>query len=854
MKEKHEVRVDYNGGSHGTAFSAGPVLESADRTEQEYPCTADLCRHYQILTEQGHAGVHTASVSATNDWGLVTQVHFNITVLEKEGLGCWGLFRSCDNNTENGCETNIMGDENHCGGCEIKCGTREECVEGKCVLPDGVCVTDDDCGGSLFFDIVNPMECLGGTCVLKDGYCLQDSDCPDDVVSWTGLPYCTAEGRRLVKQDGEFWDCLGPQDYTCYKHDSIFVEDECGEGKTCCGFGCVDQPGGTVCYDGKIIEEDVAEYLDCFNDELGGIVTNEILEEGASELTNNAIIGIPDPNDPAEEQLIYLIDEGAEEVATKGVCVKVSVLTGPLAPGTFVVCTKVAKTVSTGSCSFRDAHDKCKHINETDLTIMAQGLAVNALDMGLCLKPIRKIRYVADFLGNATAETYNAMTDFWTNPAWDDPLRGDLFRDARAGDEGAQTLINICRPEFGYTESCKPILSTGDCLMYYDWETCMEHTYPVECNFKKMRFLEDEDGILRVMTFCDEEGKDTEAYLYEYLLDPVPPAYSEDSAEVQTARQELEQLHTKWQSMGWDGSRHVVEGDMPEVIDAGITGEPMPGNTINIVVDVSDMLNGDYLLLYRGQGSMLHASVRSASGNYTNDLEEVIGEYGLYQYRFTMFDTQTRSYSFEWTVPEDAVPGEEYIIDLYTVRCDPVSLLCGRITEQSYNVVVEVGICEEETVLPVAVQSSGGGGGGSHVATTAPTVITTTAPAPTPNPALQFVKPIASGSRSYRAVVQSSEAQMPEPEEEEADPVEQEPEQENVPTLGKATIEVVKLDPEKSWWERLFGDDDSDDNIIRSVKKGAEKKSWWDMFISSITGLFRTEQDDGIIRSVSVKR
>jgi alpha-tubulin suppressor-like RCC1 family protein len=46
---------------------------------------------------------------------------------------CNAGFGNCDNNDANGCETNLSGDNNHCGMCGKVCGMGESCIGGACV-------------------------------------------------------------------------------------------------------------------------------------------------------------------------------------------------------------------------------------------------------------------------------------------------------------------------------------------------------------------------------------------------------------------------------------------------------------------------------------------------------------------------------------------------------------------------------------------------------------------------------------------------------------------------------------------------------------------------------------------------
>jgi hypothetical protein len=104
-------------------------------------------------------------------------------------LVCAANTADCDEDAGNGCETDILTDLKHCGGCNRECHTRghdaltAQCVEGRCEL---TCRTDlfgdHDCDGDpdngcetrLLTDIRNCgacgkvclVECFNGGCML----------------------------------------------------------------------------------------------------------------------------------------------------------------------------------------------------------------------------------------------------------------------------------------------------------------------------------------------------------------------------------------------------------------------------------------------------------------------------------------------------------------------------------------------------------------------------------------------------------------------------------------------------------------------------------------------------------------
>lgn len=71
---------------------------------------------------------------------------------------CVDGFSNCDNDAENGCETNLNEDTQHCGDCGHACNAGEHCCDGQC-LPN----SDENCGGCGIS--CNPgTSCCDGTC------------------------------------------------------------------------------------------------------------------------------------------------------------------------------------------------------------------------------------------------------------------------------------------------------------------------------------------------------------------------------------------------------------------------------------------------------------------------------------------------------------------------------------------------------------------------------------------------------------------------------------------------------------------------------------------------------------------
>src|SRR5262249_31713637 len=71
---------------------------------------------------------------------------------------CQQYYQDCDFNAQNGCETNVSADPNHCGSCYIRCPAGQTCADAGCACTDagqipcsGTCTdptTDTaNCGG-----------------------------------------------------------------------------------------------------------------------------------------------------------------------------------------------------------------------------------------------------------------------------------------------------------------------------------------------------------------------------------------------------------------------------------------------------------------------------------------------------------------------------------------------------------------------------------------------------------------------------------------------------------------------------------------------------------------------------------
>lgn len=97
---------------------------------------------------------------------------------------CVGGFESCDDDDDNGCETDLQTDLQHCGSCGNACPASAPCSAGTCVCPgggtacNGSCVdtqTDVENCGSCGAACTNGV-CSGGMCACQSGFVDCDAD------------------------------------------------------------------------------------------------------------------------------------------------------------------------------------------------------------------------------------------------------------------------------------------------------------------------------------------------------------------------------------------------------------------------------------------------------------------------------------------------------------------------------------------------------------------------------------------------------------------------------------------------------------------------------------------------------
>jgi hypothetical protein len=230
-------------------------------------------------------------------------------------------WRNCNNLLDDGCEANVVLDENNCGACGNECAAGTKCIDGKCGCPAGliecfgICVDpqndDNHCGGCGNFCNPFPDAAEGGCDPMpassymgcRQGQCgklkcqIPSADCNGDLGA--GPDTCGGDGcevASIVDDDncgGCGIKCQGPK--TCVDEGN---GPECAVpcarfGKTLCPMGCFDllndatscgacnapcrAPGpnqSRACEKGVCVYDCVPGFADCNGDPADGCETN----------------------------------------------------------------------------------------------------------------------------------------------------------------------------------------------------------------------------------------------------------------------------------------------------------------------------------------------------------------------------------------------------------------------------------------------------------------------------------------------------------------------------------------------------------------------------------------------------
>ncbi len=178
-----------------------------------------------------------------------------------DGVGCDEGFADCDEDDQNGCETDLQISLENCGECGSVCGAENgtgECIGGSCAitcdagfeqLDDGVCTDVDECDREIDDCDVNA-SCTNEegsfSCACNDGFEGDGTNCADIDECADGASDCGANAV-CINEDGGF-SCACDEGYV---GDGIICEDidECtDESDDCDGnASCTNEEGSFSC-------------------------------------------------------------------------------------------------------------------------------------------------------------------------------------------------------------------------------------------------------------------------------------------------------------------------------------------------------------------------------------------------------------------------------------------------------------------------------------------------------------------------------------------------------------------------------------------------------------------------------
>ncbi|MEW5955052.1 MAG: hypothetical protein AB1626_00755 [Candidatus Micrarchaeota archaeon] len=420
---------------------------------------------------------------------------------------------------------------------------------------------------------------------------------------------------------------------------------------------------GQACCEGQCTSAAECLYADCLRREMGTGAVFEGIEQVVGEASGMPVC-IDSVSGLSATTPTCIYDKYGETGIAGLVCI-------PSAAGglAYVGCVGIAKAISTTTGVLRDAHERCKYIDEDNPRIAVTGAVLNVVDATFTLKPSRKMNY---FFGPAKP----VFVDFYTNPAWDSELRADLFRDGRAGDPLATTLTRVCTPEMGYTEDCQSIRNSATARFLHGYTE-----FPSGCERRGITLLGSGEHSMVLAAACDDSDKLDEITLYEYTPDPTAPVFGPESPEARQAAEEYSAFQARRTSAGWDGHRRIVVGRPPLYVSSTTArGTIAPGNSIELVANVTDQRPGEYLYLNISfAADFVGATVTSSDGSYSQTLSlQPTSFFGLPNYFLSLTNNHAeRQFTFSWAVPSTARPGDSYAAELYTKQCDPSGILCG---------------------------------------------------------------------------------------------------------------------------------------------------------------------------------
>jgi hypothetical protein len=121
---------------------------------------------------------------------------------------CDGSYDNCDGLAGNGCETDVLADDDNCGECGMSCGTLATCSDGACVLKDPCPTGFDDCDNDPTNGCETPLNTLddcgfcGQECAVENG----TATCDSGTCEVACLTVCDDENTCTVGECLEY-DC-----------------------------------------------------------------------------------------------------------------------------------------------------------------------------------------------------------------------------------------------------------------------------------------------------------------------------------------------------------------------------------------------------------------------------------------------------------------------------------------------------------------------------------------------------------------------------------------------------------------------------------------------------------------------
>ncbi len=212
-------------------------------------CCAGAC--VDLLANLAHCGACDARCATPN--ATASCLNGNCAVAT-----CAAPFGNCDGMAANGCETNLLVDVGHCGGCGMMCPTRarasSSCAAGRCEFTCEPGFADCD------MNPANGCETDTNTDVARCGSCRTACNPPN------GTPACRMGACAVATCSEGFADCnMNPND-GC-EADTRASTAHCGA----CGRACPTRPNAFPgCVGGMCVTSCVMGFQDCDGDAMNG--------------------------------------------------------------------------------------------------------------------------------------------------------------------------------------------------------------------------------------------------------------------------------------------------------------------------------------------------------------------------------------------------------------------------------------------------------------------------------------------------------------------------------------------------------------------------------------------------------